>query len=122
MEVLRNRAVLALLVFNLMAGVLFVGGALLVSFMRSFGTTPSQLGLILGVGWGADVLGSLAGGYCADQIGPKRAVLVTTLLVCLGLLGEALFRTWLQAGVCHLWLWELRRHHSRGRWRSWGVL
>ena len=47
MRALRNRAVLAFLLFNLLAGVLFVGGALLVSFMRSFGTTPAQLGLIL---------------------------------------------------------------------------
>lgn len=102
MKVLRNRAVLAFLVFHLVAGVLFVGGALLVSFMRSFGTTPSQLGLILGLGWGAGVLGSLAGGYCADQIGPRRTVLVTTFLVSLGLLGNALSRAWLQAGVCHV--------------------
>jgi predicted MFS family arabinose efflux permease len=102
MEVLRNRAVLALLAFNALAGVLFVGGALLVSFMRSFGTTPSQLGLILGMGWGASVMGSLTGGHFADKIGPKRAVLVTVFLVSLGLLGKAFSRTWLQAGVCHL--------------------
>jgi len=46
MTALCNRAVLAFLLFNLLAGALFVGGALLVSFMRSFGTTPAQLGLI----------------------------------------------------------------------------
>ncbi len=42
---LRNRAVVAFLLFNILAGILFVGGALLVSFMRSFSTMPSQLGL-----------------------------------------------------------------------------
>jgi predicted MFS family arabinose efflux permease len=47
MKALRNRAVLALLLFNLLAGILFVGGALLVSFMRSFGTTPDQLAWLL---------------------------------------------------------------------------
>lgn len=53
MKALRNRAVLAFFLFNLLAGMLYVGGALLVSFMRSFGTTPAQLGLILSAGWGA---------------------------------------------------------------------
>lgn len=102
MKALRNRAVLALLLFNLLAGILYVGGALLVSFMRSFGTTPAQLGLILGAGWGASVLGSLLGGDLADRIGPRKTVLLTAALVALGLLGKALSRHWLQAGACHL--------------------
>ena len=102
MKALRNRAVLALLLFNLLAGILFVGGALLVSFMRSFGTTPAQLGLILGAGWGASVLGALSGGDLADRIGPHRTVLLTAALVALGLLGKALSRHWLQAGAWHL--------------------
>ncbi len=99
---LRNRAVLAFLIFNLLAGILFVGGALLVSFMRSFGTTPTQLGAILGIGWGASVLGSLSGGALADRIGPRRTVLLTVAVVTLALLGKALSRHWLQAGACHL--------------------
>ncbi len=102
MGVLRNRAVLAFLLFNVLAGILFVGGALLVSFMRSFGTTPSQLGLILGAGWGASVLGALSGGVLADRIGPRRTVLLTATVVALALLGKALSRHWLQAGTCHL--------------------
>jgi predicted MFS family arabinose efflux permease len=102
MKALRNRAVVALLLFNLLAGALFVGGALLVSFMRSFGTTPAQLGLILGAGWGASVLGALIGGDLADRIGPRRTVLLTATLVALGLLGKALSRHWLQAGAWHL--------------------
>lgn len=70
--------------------------------MRSFGTTPAQLGLILGAGWGASVLGSLAGGHLADHIGPRRTVLLIAALVALGLLGKALSRHWLQAGAWHL--------------------
>jgi len=102
MEILLNRAVLALLVFNVLAGSLFVGGALLVSFMRSFGTTPSQLGLILGVSWVASVLGSLVGGALADRVGPRRTVVLTTGMVAVSLLGMALSRHWLQAGASHL--------------------
>jgi len=102
MKALRNRVVVALLLFHLLAGVLFVGGALLVSFMRSLGTTPAQLGLILGAGWGASVLGALSGGDLADRIGPRRTVLLTAALVALGLLGKALSRHWLQAGAWHL--------------------
>jgi len=102
MKNLRNRVVLAFLLFNLLGGILFVGGALLVSFMRSFGTTPAQLGLILGAGWGASVLGALAGGHLADRIGPRRTVLLTAALVALALLGKALSRHWLQAGAWHL--------------------
>jgi len=102
MKALRSRAVLAFLLFNLLAGMLFVGGALLVSFMRSFGTTPAQLGLILGAGWGASVLGALLGGDLADRIGPRTTVLFTASLVALGLLGKALSRHWLQAGAWHL--------------------
>jgi len=102
LRALRNRVVLAFLLFNVLAGILFVGGALLVSFMRSFGTTPSQLGLILGAGWGASVLGALSGGALADRIGPRRTVLLTTAVVAGALLGKALSRHWLQAGICHL--------------------
>jgi predicted MFS family arabinose efflux permease len=102
MKALRNRAVLAFLLFNLLAGILYVGGALLVSFMRSFGATPAQLGLILGAGWVASVLGALIGGDLADRIGPRKTVLLTTALVTLGLLGKALSRHWLQAGAWHL--------------------
>ncbi|MGA9349556.1 MAG: MFS transporter [Anaerolineae bacterium] len=102
MKTLRNRAVVAFLLFNLLAGILFVGGALLVSFMRSFGTTPAQLGLILGAGWGASVLGALSRGDLADRIGPRRTVLLTAALVALGLLGKALSHHWLQAGAWHL--------------------
>jgi len=102
MKTLRHPVVLAFFLFNLMAGILFVGGALLVSFMRSFGTTPSQLGLILGAGWGASVLGALAGGSLADRIGPRRTVLLTAAVVATTLLGKALSRHWLQAGMCHL--------------------
>jgi len=102
MRFLRHRAVLAFLIFNVQAGILFVGGALLVSFMNTFGTTPSQLGLILGAGWGVSVLGSFAGGHLADDIGPKKTVLLTSFIVSLGLLGEALSRNWLQAGASQL--------------------
>lgn len=102
MKVLRNRAVIALLSFNLMAGMLFVGGALLVSFMRSFGTTPAQLGLILSTGWAASVFGALSGGYLTDRIGPRKMVLSSVALVALGLLGKSLSQHWLQAGAWYL--------------------
>jgi len=101
-KTLWNRAVLAFLLFNLLAGVLFVGGALLVSFMRSFGTTPAQLGMVLGLGWVASALGSLTGGALTDHIGPRRTVLLTAAVVAIALLGKALSRHWLQAGGCHL--------------------
>lgn len=102
LKILRHRVVLAFLLFNLFAGILFVGGALLVSFMRSFGTTPAQLGMVLGAGWVASVLGALAGGYLTDSIGPRRSILIVVALAALSLLGKSLSRHWLQAGVCYL--------------------
>ncbi len=75
---------------------------MLVSFMRSFGTTPSQLGFVLGASWVAGVLGSLAGGHLSDKIGPKRTVLLSGCLAALGLLGQGLARNWLQAGMALL--------------------
>jgi len=99
---IRHRAVLAFFIFDVQAGFLYVGGALLVSFMRSFGTTPSQLGLVLGAGWVAGVLGSLMGGHLSDRIGPKQTVLFSGGLAALGLLGQALARNWVQAGVALL--------------------
>ncbi len=98
-KTLRHRVVLAFLLFNVVAGVLFVGGALLVSFMRSFGTAPVQLGLILSAGWAASVLGALVGGHLTDNIGPRRSILLTVVLVALSLLGKSLSRNWWQAGV-----------------------
>lgn len=102
MKTLRNRTVLAFLLFNLLAGALYVGGALLVTFMRSFGTTPAQLGWILAAGWGASGLGALAGGQLADNVGPRRTVLLSAALVAAALLGKSLARHWLQAGAWYL--------------------
>ncbi|MBC7232328.1 MAG: MFS transporter [Chloroflexi bacterium] len=99
---MRDRVVLAFLLFNLLAGILFVGGALLVSFMRSFGTTPAQLGIVLGAGWAASVLGAFLGGHLTDRISPRRAILLVVALVAVSLLGKALSRHWIQAGVCYL--------------------
>jgi MFS family permease len=101
-KILRHRVVLAFLLFNSLAGILFVGGALLVSFMRSFGTTPAQLGIVLGAGWAASVLGAFLGGHLTDRISPRRAVLLVVALVAVSLLGKALSRHWIQAGVCYL--------------------
>ncbi|MGC8787160.1 MAG: MFS transporter [Anaerolineae bacterium] len=98
----RTRVVLAFLLFNLVAGILFVGGALLVSFMRSFGTTPAQLGMVLGAGWVASVLGALAGGYLTDSIGPRHTILLVVALAAVSLFGKSLSRHWLQAGVFYL--------------------
>jgi predicted MFS family arabinose efflux permease len=102
MKGLRNRVVVAFLVFNLLAGTLFVGGALLVSFMRSFGTTPAQLGLILSAGWAAGVLGALVGGSLTDRVGPRRSLLLVVAVVGVSLLGKGVSRTWLQAGAWYL--------------------
>nr|MBC7245946.1 MFS transporter [Chloroflexota bacterium] len=102
MKIPRHRVVLAFLLFNLMAGILFVGGALLVSFMRSFGTTPAQLGVVLSAGWAASVLGALVGGYLTDSIGSRRSILLFVILVTIFLLGQALSRHWLQAGACYV--------------------
>lgn len=102
MKFLRYSVVLAFLLFNLVAGILFVGGALLVSFMRSFGTPPAQLGLILSAGWAVSVLGALVGGHLADHVGPRRSILLTVILVALSLLGKSLSRNWWQAGVFYL--------------------
>jgi YNFM family putative membrane transporter len=104
MQALRNRAVVAFLLFNVLAGAFFVGGALWVSFMRSFGTTPAQLGWILAAGWGASVLGALVGGHLTDSIGPRKMVLLTAVAVTVGLAGQAVARNWLQAGGSHLWV------------------
>jgi len=118
-KALRNRTVLAFLLFNLLAGALYVGGALLVSFMRSFGTTPAQLGWILAAGWGASVLGALAGGQLADNVGPRRTVLLSAALVAAALLGK--FATYLVAlPVLFLLLPEVKRQlHEEGQKARW---
>ncbi|MGQ9493304.1 MAG: MFS transporter [Anaerolineae bacterium] len=102
MKVLRHRVVLAFLLFNVAGGILFVGGALLVSFMRSFGTTPAQLGAVLSAGWAASVLGALVGGYLSDNMGSRRSLLLAVAMVAISLLGKSLSRHWLQAGACYL--------------------
>ncbi len=102
MRVLRSRVVWGFLIFNVLGGVLYVGGALLVAYMRSFGSTPEQVGWVLGAGWMASVLGAFSGGHLSDRLGARRTVLLSVTLTTVGLLVQALACDWLSAGAGHV--------------------
>jgi MFS family permease len=94
-----NRVVAALAVLQVAAGIIEVDVTLFGAFMRSMGAGSEVLGLVLGLGYGAAVLGSLAGGRLADQVGPRSWLLLCLALVSAGLAVQGASASWLVAAL-----------------------
>jgi MFS family permease len=94
-----NRVVAALAVLQVTAGIIEVDVTLFGAFMRSMGAGSEVLGLVLGLGYGAAVLGSLAGGRLADQVGPRSWLLLCLALVSAGLAVQGASASWLVAAL-----------------------
>ena len=99
---LTHPTVLGLLCLQVCGAALDVGIALFALFMADRGASARELGWVLGSGWAIAVGASLLGGQAADRWGPRRTILAGTASVMLGLLGEALSRTWFPAGASYL--------------------
>ena len=98
----RHPAILALTYLQVCSGLLEVGATLFGAFMRSLGASSEVLGFVLGLGYAAAVLGSLAGGRLTDRLGARAALLGGVALTTLGLAVEGLSASWPTAALGYL--------------------
>jgi predicted MFS family arabinose efflux permease len=98
----RHPTILALAYLQVCSGLLEVGAALFGAFMRSLGASSEVLGFVLGLGYAAAVLGSLAGGRLTDRLGARAALLGGVALTTLGLAVEGLSASWPTAALGYL--------------------